>query len=269
MLISFQLSCFAATTNQNLSDSEIFQTGVDAIQEKDFKKAFKAFDVLANKNLDVAQYNLGIMYKNGEGAEQDLKKSLYWLEKSANQNNIEAEVALGWLYDASKDPKKAVFWFKKAANQGDALSQLMIAIYSHAGTGIEKDDSSAFFYLKKSAEQNFPIAQFNLGLTYEQGTGVTKDCEQALHWMNQAASQDMIEAQSRLGFYYMYGVCATQDLKLGFTWLKRAADQGDYNAQLNLGIFYSVNNTPDFPKNPQQGQYWLDKATEHKPNLAK
>lgn len=90
LLISFQLSCLAATTKLSPNQIEMFRSAIDAYQELDFKKALKAFEMLAKKNLDVAQYNLGLMYQNGEGTEHDLSKAYYWFEKSANQEFLDA-----------------------------------------------------------------------------------------------------------------------------------------------------------------------------------
>jgi len=70
-----------------------------------------------------AQFDLGVMYSNGEGVPQDKKQAVYWYTESAKQGIISAQANLGMHYYFSegvlKDYKKAFYWYKKAAAQGN------------------------------------------------------------------------------------------------------------------------------------------------------
>ena len=61
--------------------------------------------------------NLGLMYYNGQGVEQDYKKAVYWWDKSAEQGDADAQHNLGLMYDngqgVEQDYKKAVYWYRK------------------------------------------------------------------------------------------------------------------------------------------------------------
>ena len=46
-----------------------------------------------------AQYNLAIMYDEGDGIEQDKQKAVYWYTKAAKQGLSEAQYNLVLLYD--------------------------------------------------------------------------------------------------------------------------------------------------------------------------
>lgn len=48
------------------------------------------FKEWANAGDGGVMYNLAVMYSTGEGVEQDLKESAYWLEKAANSKHIDA-----------------------------------------------------------------------------------------------------------------------------------------------------------------------------------
>ena len=67
------------------------------------------------------QYNLGMMFYNGEGAPQDYKKAAEWFQKSAEQGYADAQCDLGWMYyngeGVARDYKKAAEWYQKAADQ--------------------------------------------------------------------------------------------------------------------------------------------------------
>ena len=62
--------------------------------QKKYQKAFKLFKKLAEQGDSQAQYNLGAMYENGEGIEENIEQAKYWYKKSADQGNEDAKEAL-------------------------------------------------------------------------------------------------------------------------------------------------------------------------------
>jgi TPR repeat protein len=72
-------------------------------------------------------YNLGILYLNGDGVEQDYKKAATWLTKIAKVGHSEAQYTLGELYEkglgVKQDYSKAVKWYSMAASQGDVAAK--------------------------------------------------------------------------------------------------------------------------------------------------
>jgi TPR repeat protein len=62
-----------------------FQDGMDAFKRKDYKEAVKLFLPLAEQGYTLAQYNLGLMYANGQGVPQDYKEAFKWWSLSAEQ----------------------------------------------------------------------------------------------------------------------------------------------------------------------------------------
>ena len=73
-------------------------------------------------NVD-AQYNLGEMYRKGEGVEQDFKEVVKWYQKAAGQGNAPAQSNLGVMYYNGKgvpqDYMTAYVWYNIAAAKGD------------------------------------------------------------------------------------------------------------------------------------------------------
>ena len=47
----------------------------------------------------VAQFNLGVMYLQGEEVELDPARAARWIRQAADQNHIEAQRILGEMYD--------------------------------------------------------------------------------------------------------------------------------------------------------------------------
>ncbi len=77
-----------------------------------------------------AQFNLGLMYINGEGIEQDTVQAVELFKKAAEQGNIDAQNNLGALYYTGEGVERnvdiAIEWFEKAAALGsdDARANL-------------------------------------------------------------------------------------------------------------------------------------------------
>lgn len=71
-----------------------------------------------------AQFNLGLLYLNGEGVVQNTSKAVEWFIRSAEQGNVDAQNNLGVIYltgegGVPQDKDLAIEWFKKAAKQGN------------------------------------------------------------------------------------------------------------------------------------------------------
>ena len=73
-----------------------------------------------------AQNNVGVLYDNGQGVEQDDKEAVRWYRKAAAQHDASGQNNLGGMYlsgkGVPKDPKKAT-WMRAdfAYNKGRRL----------------------------------------------------------------------------------------------------------------------------------------------------
>ncbi len=119
-----------------------------------FGQSFKEIKKSAEQGNAYAQYNLGVMYHEGEGTLKNYKKALYWHKKSAEQGNAYAQYSLGEMY--------------------------------HKGEGTLKNYKKALYWLQKSAEQGISEAQFNLAIMYYDGNGVLKNYKKSAYWMRKA-----------------------------------------------------------------------------------
>ena len=103
-----------------------------------------------------AQYDLGVMYANGQGVPQDFKEAVKWYKLSAEQENAQAQHILGFM---------------------------------HAyGQGVPQGYKEAVRWYRLSAEQGYAYAQYNLGDLYTNGQGVPQDYIQAHKWLNLAGA---------------------------------------------------------------------------------
>ena len=72
--------------------------GVAAYHRGDYAAALREFRPLAEQGNAKAQYNLGLMYYNGEGVPQDYAEAVKWYRKAAEQGYAKAQYNLGLMY---------------------------------------------------------------------------------------------------------------------------------------------------------------------------
>jgi hypothetical protein len=174
-----------------------------------------------------AQFNLGLSYAKGLGAQQNFAEAAVWYNKAANQGFAEAQEHLGSLYyrgrGVPQDYAQAVLWFRRAADQGDARAQSMLGELYYYGRGVSQDYAQVAEWTRKAADQGYAIAQNNLGDLYENGHGVPQDYEQAAAWYRKAADKGNAVAQFGLGSLYYGGHGVQQDYSEAYFWLNLAA----------------------------------------------
>jgi TPR repeat protein len=72
--------------------------GLLAANQGDFVTALKNWKPMAEQGHAGAQYNLGVMYKNGRGIPQDYMQAAAWYRKAAEQGIANAQYNLGGMY---------------------------------------------------------------------------------------------------------------------------------------------------------------------------
>jgi TPR repeat protein len=77
-----------------------------------------------------AQHNLGVLYEQGKGVQQDFKQALVWYRKAADQGLATSQCSLGGMYfkgqGVQQDDTQAAAWLRKAADQGHTMAHLCL-----------------------------------------------------------------------------------------------------------------------------------------------
>ena len=106
-----------------VSWSADFNKGFTAYRNGDYATALKELTPLAEQGHSDAQYNLGLLYNNGQGVPQDYSTAVKWWTLSAEQGDADAQKALGLMYGLGKGVLKdnvyAHMWLNIAASNGD------------------------------------------------------------------------------------------------------------------------------------------------------
>jgi predicted aspartyl protease len=104
--------------------------------------------------LPPAENNLGNAYHYGEGFQKDDTEAVKWYRKAAEQDNVEAQLNLGYIYGrhsldvgATKDATEAVKWYRTAAEQGNGRGQRFLGLSYWLGAGVPKNYVEAYKWL--------------------------------------------------------------------------------------------------------------------------
>ena len=75
-----------------------YKRGLAAHQAGDYNTALKEWRPLAEQGNAITQYNLALMYKNGEGIAEDNVEAVKWYKRAAEQGYASAQNNLGNMY---------------------------------------------------------------------------------------------------------------------------------------------------------------------------
>ena len=151
----------------------------------------------AEKNNDMAQYNLGYsIYEAGS------EESLYWLNKAAENNNLQAIMYLASYYH-NQDIKKAIY-YQKGAELNDSQAMLELSYLYENGEGVEKDDKKAVELLEEAFRLQNLEAMNELSIRYLEGRGVERNYEMAEALFNNIISLDESLSEKEKASYNVY-----------------------------------------------------------------
>lgn len=207
-----------------------FDKGLKAAQSGDFKTALAEWMPLAEQGNANAQRNLGLMYDNGDGVQENDKTAVKWYTLAAEQGLDQAQSNLGFMYYIGKgvtqDYETSAKWYALAAEQGNSkakenLSILLLVIgkeiFSSEPDG--HDCSGAIDYFEKAQEvgnegapeyiefcktyqrasEGEGMAQYEIAMHFDLGYLVSKNPKTALSWGMKARSNGVESADKLIG----------------------------------------------------------------------
>ena len=250
----------------SISWGDDFQRGLDAVLSEDYATALREWQPLAEQGSAKAQFNLGVMYDEGQGVQQDYEAAAKWYKLAAEQGVAKAQFNLGVMYDegqgVQQDYEVAAKWYRLAAEQWNTKAQFNLGMMHDEGRGVQQDYEAAAKWYRLAAEQGHVEAQFNLAVVYDEGQGVQQDYEAAVKWYKLAAEQGFADAQYGLGEMYKYGLVVPHDYEAAEKWFRLAAEQGLAKAQYILGRMYRYGR--GVPQNYETAEKWFRLAADQR-----
>ena len=204
--------------------------------EQNDKQAFSLFLMAASDKISpnaYAMYQLGGMYQNGIGTEQDLKESERWYQ-CAYQGFLSLE-------EKSRDDK---LWYR--------LGQMNMA-----GIGTAVNLEAAKLYFNRSAGYGNTDAEYGLGCLYANPDFSEYNIPKSIEHFFKAAEAQNQFAQYQLGKLYLgENEDIPKDIEKALSFLQLSADQGNQFAQYQLGRLYLGENE-DIPRNIEKALSFL------------
>lgn len=158
-----------------------------------YQKASYWYRMAAEQGDSWGQTNLGEMYREGLGVEQNDEQAVYWYRMAAEQGNADAQWRLAGMYEYGRgvipNTEQAIYWYRKSAENDDERALRDLDGIYEQGRGGDLDESQAVFWNQKSAEEGHVWAMINLATMYENGLRVEQNDEQAFFWYRKAAEQ--------------------------------------------------------------------------------
>ncbi len=210
-----------------------------------------------------AQFKLACFYQKQE--KKDYQTIVMWLTKSANKGNLEAQFALGRIYQYGKpgilpDPELSETYYEMAAKKGDkqalrALDVLRRSSSYKIQSAPDIDEKWEIQWLLKTASYGDAVSQYDLARLFENGIKVPKDYKKALYWYEKAATQNQLEAICALAYMYLEGKGGSVDLNKALYWYEKAAMQDYIPAQRKLYEIYLSDKSDNY--NLIKAYQWL------------
>lgn len=187
-----------------------YQEAVRLSGSANLQKVFELYTKAAELGHASAQYNIAMMYSNGESVFIDYQQAAYWFRRSAALDFAPAQYRLGEMYyfgtgGLDRDLSRAVSWLQKAAQQGDADAQMDLAMLIGSGDGLAHDVQLAEDWMRKAERGLNDSATLYLTLLQASPNGkFTADQQQQYwgqqrdFWIRDAATLGVREAQEHL-----------------------------------------------------------------------
>jgi TPR repeat protein len=84
-----------------------YATGMNALEKRDYATAFKEFQQAARLGDPRSQYQLGVLYVNGDGTTADFNAAATWFKMAAAKNHVKAKEALEFMIASGHVPENA------------------------------------------------------------------------------------------------------------------------------------------------------------------
>jgi TPR repeat protein len=191
------------------------------------QKAFELYQKSANLKNQLAQFDLALMYEDGEGVDKNYDKTFELSKKLAEEEYSSGINLLGYCYcngiGTEVDKQKAFELYYKAANLGNNRAQCNLALM-YKNEHFMKDDGKVFELSKKCSEGKHSGGINLLGYCYNNGIGTDVDTQKAFELYQEAANLGNKVAQYNLANMYQNGEGVEKNMSKAIYWYKKSAE---------------------------------------------
>ena len=273
----------AESLRQKRQMAESTRLAIKAFKDKNWYDGFRYSQMADRENNSTIQFYIGVCYDSGYGgASKDKSQALSWFRKAAENGDHAAQFNLGVMYangdGVEKNEAESKRWYQKAAAGGDEKAKKMLELIEERDALIRKRDevqhntTSALlafknaqwfdgFRLAQNADKNNADIQYFIGFCHLYGYGGAAHNEfEAAKWIGRSAKQNHLAAQASLGGMYLEGKGVGVNVNEGIRLIRNAADGGNALGMRLLGLAYD--NGIGVPKDDAQAVRYMIKAEE-------
>lgn len=151
-----------------------FLEGVVAYQDGQYARAMKLWYAPAEQGHVLAQFNLGVAYATGQGADVNFASAARWWQAAGYQGHTAAQYNLGLLYSRGQGVEKSVakarmWWYMAAVSGDDPAAQFHLGALAATGDGEAQDFNEAAWWWTRSAAQGYEHAVKGLEILKQHG----------------------------------------------------------------------------------------------------
>ncbi len=268
---------------------EAFIDSIEVVPDlEDIRSASDLQPLAVQGDLD-AQFQLGTLFYQGKGVQQDYTQAFLWYRRAAQQGNSDAQYSLGNMYlmgeGIKQDDYQARQWYEKAAEQGHESAQHNLESLQRIATAElepesdydrqdnllpeqdeddtqeeslqeETEDKRGFFsklFGKDDDEEDKSI------VTDEEveETGLSND---QISVDNTESTRDSAKSIYEKGLAYEFGEGVVQSYGTAFEYFKNSAEQNHAPAQYKMGLAYAYGQGTE--KDPVAAADWYQKSAK-------
>ncbi|XP_016349578.1 death ligand signal enhancer isoform X2 [Sinocyclocheilus anshuiensis] len=168
--------------------------GLESARAGAYEMAFSCFMASAQHDYSKAQFNLGVCYEKGRGAQTDLSKAVHYYRRAAAAGHRQAQYRCAKLLLNSRgqqssetDAAAALNFLQAAADAGLTEAQVYLGVVLSQRP--DCDEKKCVHYFRMAAESGDATALMCLAQCYETGFGVSPCVQTAVSLYHQAAAR--------------------------------------------------------------------------------
>jgi TPR repeat protein len=216
---------------------------------------------------------LYMMYANGYGVPEDMRKAAAYLQEAAQKGDPAAQTNYAVMaYRGSPEIPRDRALAAKYLAQLDQEDQMLPAGYYYLGLlryngegGHKKNEKAGMELIEMAAEGGHGEAQQDTGRNYEFGWTVKADIARAIEWYEKAAEQGEGWSLWRIGMTYVNGEGRDPDSLEAVKYFRRAADAGNPDGMTSLAVMYATGDgvKRDFAEARRYYELAADAGSDH------
>lgn len=248
-------------------------------EKPEFQKAMEILLPEANQGNGYACYDLGRMYLQGQGCEENEEEAQKWFQNAleafqkAEQTTEKKDYlryrigkCYAYGYGTEQSYEEAARWFQQAGN--NPFAAYALGGQYLRGQGVEQNDKLAYALFQMAAVQGNAYAQYQLGRMCRNGIGTRVDPISSRQWYEKAYQGFLAMERTmaddklyyRLGSMNLKGTGTEVDLEQARFYFEKAVELGNADALYGLGKLYLKPGFPDF--DPAKAIAYLEQAVE-------